>query len=771
MSARDLASLTHAQYDKPPLRWWHYTDRFATAGFRDREGKKHIYAAAKIGEHWLWHTPMSPLPIYGAAALVARPDAPVLVFESESLADAAGGLFSDHVCVAWALGTSHVNAADIVPFENRDVVLWPGSDGASITAMERLRVRLNNYARSLTTLAAPRTWPVSWLEPPPLPPDAVIKELRRALRNVSPLRDVPEPQPVVRSDDLGADDRTARLLPRSSHADSALRANAGQEARGPGEESTDEEDDSHHAENALAAPAEPPPADTDDWPTSDLSLPEGRCGDRPAFPLDALPRFWRAWAAQAARSDRAPVDHVALSLLSAAAGLIGGIRRIAPVPTWSEPCVLWTALVGSPGKVPGMATVLRLMRALDGDLVDANAAAQRRHRTALETARAEGRWWLEGVRGAVANHRPPPEIPAVAEEPPPFAPRQLVIDDPDSLVEALQGSARGTLLALGALDTWWGSTARAAAGGQPGWSRWWSADPWTVKRRGRPAAGAPRGIAIPCAAVSIVGALPASAIAAALTGGCADMTARFLFAWPRRAAFHALTGVAAIDDDAAREALARLRDMPDAPREVPLAPEALAPFDAFACRLDAEADGPEGWAADWRDEGTSLVLRLAGVLTFLAWAAQPSRSAEPAYIPAVAIQAAIALWQDYLWPHAQAVLCAGGGSEPASHVRQVLQWLAAERPSEVSREQIRREALREAINAAGADKVIALLVERDCLRPVTYTTAGRSRHRWQVNPAMFLPSFLDLSPVGRGGASRASRPSRGQNSRHAKSLS
>ena len=761
MSARDRASLTHTHYEKP-LRWWHYTDRFATAGLRDRAGKKHICGAAKIGDHWMWHTPFPPLPIYGAAALAARPDAPVLVFESESLADAAGGLFLDHVCVAWALGTSHVNAADIVPFENRDVVLWPGSDGASITAMERLHVRLNNYARSLATLAAPRTWPVSWFDPPPSPPDAVIKELRRALRTVSPLREAPQPQPqpAVGNDDV--DDRTVVPAPRSSHDDSALGADAGQEDHvpeqgPPGEEACEasdksvcRDDGSYDAEGALAdvsedhhedvAREETPPADTDDWATSDPSLAEKRRGDLPAFPLGTLPRFWRTWAAQAAGSARAPVDHVALSLLSAAAGLIGGIRRIAPTPAWSEPCVLWTALVGaaSPGN-SGTKAVLRLVRALDGDLGAVNAAACRRHRTALETARAESWWWREGVRGAVANHRPPSEIPAAAEEPPPFAPRQLVVNDPDSLVEALQGGARGTLLALDALGTWLAGTARAAASNQPCWSRWWSADPWMVKRRGRLAAGMPRGIAIPCAAVSIVGALHPAAIAAALAGGGADMAARILFAWPRHAAFHPVADLAAPDDGAARAALARLRDLPDAPRELPLAPEALTAFDAFACRLDADADGSAGWIADWRREGAGIVLRLAGVLTFLAWAARSVDRAEPTHVPAAAMQAAIAVWQDYLWPHAQAVLGAAGGSEPGSHVHQVLQWLTAERPSEISREQIRRQALRQAVNAAGTDGIIAALVERGSLQPIRPETGRRGprRRRWRVNPALW----------------------------------
>jgi hypothetical protein len=67
----------------------------------------------------------------------------------------------------------------------------------------------------------------------------------------------------------------------------------------------------------------------------------------PAFPLDVLPTFWRAWARDTAQAAGAPVDYVALSLIAAVAGLCGVGVRVQPSPGWQEPLVLWQALVGA----------------------------------------------------------------------------------------------------------------------------------------------------------------------------------------------------------------------------------------------------------------------------------------------------------------------------------------------------------------------------------------------------------------------------------------
>jgi hypothetical protein len=65
----------------------------------------------------------------------------------------------------------------------------------------------------------------------------------------------------------------------------------------------------------------------------------------------------------------------------------------------------------------------------------------------------------------------------------------------------------------------------------------------------------------------------------------------------------------------------------------------------------------------------------------------------------------------------------------------VVLWLAAQRLPTVSREQIRRHALGQAVDAAGSDRVIAELVARGWLRPMDAAPGreGRPPLRWQVH--------------------------------------
>src|SRR5262245_42090544 len=60
-----------------------------------------------------------------------------------------------------------------------------------------------------------------------------------------------------------------------------------------------------------------------EWGEIDAAFLEGTRLAVPAFPLDLLPPFWRAWLGDTARAADAPVDYVALSLLAAVAGLGG----------------------------------------------------------------------------------------------------------------------------------------------------------------------------------------------------------------------------------------------------------------------------------------------------------------------------------------------------------------------------------------------------------------------------------------------------------------
>jgi hypothetical protein len=103
------------------------------------------------------------------------------------------------------------------------------------------------------------------------------------------------------------------------------------------------------------------------------------------------------------------------------------------------------------------------------------------------------------------------------------------------------------------------------------------------------------------------------------------------------------------------------------------------------------------------------------------------------------IQRAIALWSGYYRAHAKAFFDHMAPSDRESRARRVVRWLKSCGLDEVSREDIRRTALGQTVNASEADRVLARLTEAGVLRaiaPESGPKGGRPALRWQVNPAL-----------------------------------
>ena len=445
-------------------------------------------------------------------------------------------------------------------------------------------------------------------------------------------------------------------------------------------------------ENAHVAASTVPAAPTETkgrWPQPDLSLLDERCAERPAFPDDVLPSFWQAWARHVACGTGAPVDYVALSLLTATSSLLGGIRHIAPLPSWREPFVLWTAMAGPPssGRTPAMEAVLRLVRTLQDEL----AMLARR--------------------------------------------RQLVADD--ITLAAMAGDTvpdtpHGVLLARDGRSFALSEPARATEDGRERafWLSVWSAPERALSHNEEAVAGA----AAP--AISILCTLQSDDAAAAFADDGDGMGSRFLFVSPRRGFFYDLPDTAMAVDSAAVDALARIRDLSATSRDVPLASDARALFNHFRQRHHADAGRLNGRSADWWGKGTGTVLRLAGVLTYLDWAARTADAAEPAAVPKWAINAAAHLWGDYLWPHARAVL--RSGAHDTARATRVLRWLRTHRVDVVSRTTLRRNALGRTCDAAETESIAQTLVSCGWLTPIQTMNerSGRPPVLWAVNPAL-----------------------------------
>jgi hypothetical protein len=161
-------------------------------------------------------------------------------------------------------------------------------------------------------------------------------------------------------------------------------------------------------------------------------------------------------------------------------------------------------------------------------------------------------------------------------------------------------------------------------------------------------------------------------------------------------------------------------------------------FDGFLAGLHADRRKTEGLEAAWLGKGRSTVARLAGALELLAWSGRDAPGL-PGNIGGEQVAAAAALWTGYLRPHARAVFDRAAPSVFDHQVRRVARWLKEAGVTVVSREDIRRRALGQTVNASDTNHVLQRLHFLGFVRPDRCDDRegpGRPANRWQVNPAL-----------------------------------
>jgi len=222
------------------------------------------------------------------------------------------------------------------------------------------------------------------------------------------------------------------------------------------------------------------------------------------FPTEMLPEPMREYVQVSARAIGCDAAYVAAPLLSAAAAAIGNSRAIQLKRGWTEPAILWTAIIGESGtqKSPALRAALRPVHKRQKELMQKYKEDREQYEAALAEYEEQLRSWK----------RPPRGNALLAEKPQkPKEPRAGHCVCNDVTIEALAGilqyEPRGVLLECDELGTWFGSFDRyrqkAAAHDAPRWRSMFHARELKVDRR----TGEPKVLYVPRASVSIAGAM------------------------------------------------------------------------------------------------------------------------------------------------------------------------------------------------------------------------------------------------------------------------
>jgi len=493
------------------------------------------------------------------------------------------------------------------------------------------------------------------------------------------------------------------------------------------------------------------------WDRPDESLLEDRRGELPDFPCQTIPPPLQDWLSVATRGAGVRTDHIAVPMLGVASSLIGKARRIRASSSWLEPMTLWTCVVAASGdrKTPGFQVVLRALDRIEKENSPQYRAAHHAHQLRAEKAKAELKRWRKACQEALKAKPPhePPPMPLDAVDPGAFIHPSLYVQDCTipRLAKLCDVRPRGMLQIRDEMSGLFANMQRQSG------ARGFYLEAWNGMRHVVERVDNERSIQVENLLVGLVGGFQPDKLSRAFSGDQDGMYARFLFGWPTTPAYSPLTDNVAEVAPEFQRLLTRLIRLPAEnqdgqfdPRSIPLSADARGRFEEYRIHVDQTKRGLEGREQQWFVKSETHVLRLAGTLAYLHWAAlqdapsgamgveRISAGMEPEAIGEHFMANAIRLVREYFWPHARACLRQIGLTDRYRDIRRTLRWIREQRAEQVSLRDVRREALSGSLDAEQTYALLDRMVMAGRLHPPEKSsTGGRPLERWRVNPKIF----------------------------------
>jgi hypothetical protein len=445
--------------------------------------------------------------------------------------------------------------------------------------------------------------------------------------------------------------------------------------------------------------------------------------------------------------------HVAVPLIGIVSGLIGISRRLKVTTSWYSPATCWTVIVGysGTGKTPGLNVTRRVLREVERLGKEKEEKRQREHETKKTAAKASYDKWKLQVEEAIEAGLKAPEMPEAAVDPGKYVPVRLSVADGtvERLAELLQARPHGIILVRDELAALFMNMSRYN-GGQDDefWLECWNGDSHTVERMNRM-------LSVDHLLIGVVGGMQPDKLVKSFEGDHDGKYARVLFAWPKEPRWSALNNDALEIDDEIQNIISRVNNLAQitdgklVPLVIALDAEALKEFTQFAQLAQVEKDAYEGREREWYAKATAHALRLANAITYTEWALSLSPE-KPDAVSKATMAAAIKLVRDYFWPHARACLRQIGLTEKHANARKALNWIRAKHKPEISREDIRRDALSQRLNTDEATELLSGLCNSGWISEKTHAETsgpGKPAKRWEVNPILLNTPVAEIAEI------------------------
>lgn len=483
---------------------------------------------------------------------------------------------------------------------------------------------------------------------------------------------------------------------------------------------------------------------TPDWPEPLSRLLRPERPKPPALPLhDVLDKRLAQWVEQAAEGKGAPADYVFAALLSVSGALIGNARWVSVSPSWKEPPVIWSALIGLPssGKSPALDAAIHPARKMEKRLREAADAEVQEWSEKADVAKLLESTWKESVKAAIKAGDEVPERPKGCDAGlAPHVPRLVVTDATiERLGEILSRQPRGTLQMRDELAGWLQNMERYSGGGsdKPFWLEAYGGRLYSVERMGRPPLSVDR------LTIGVVGGIQPDRLKTLLFKTDDDgLLARFLPIWPDPAPIRRPRAFA--DEELIERALDRLLSLDlvadehgeTRPWFVHFTDEAqdlMLDFRKAVREWEGEA---EGLLLSFIGKLPGLAARLSLILACLDYAAGGD---EPHEITASHFGRAAHLVEAYFLPMARRAYADASVSK-ADRAAMKLARLIRERGWQSFRKgdvsKLERSGLTDDKELSAA---LEVLVAGDCIRLVPQEhnpNGGRIKRLYTVNPAL-----------------------------------